>query len=458
VLLATGAIATGGLAAGAAAQNWFSRTFLGAGKSAEPASASAPAPVPPPPLAYDRRLTAAVRMMAGVVPEPGDPVVDALVATEAFRQHQAWMREQFAPVRARLAAMERWRDQTLRVPDAANRTLLYPFSGPDFLNAYAMFPQHARYVFFSLERPSEISDLAQKTPAQLAELLESLRAALRDIFERNYFITSYMSRQLTAPRLRGTLPLIGTMMALYGRVIVSVEPVDLFPDLTEAYARPGARRPAIPMRGVRVVFGDPVTRRTQQLHYFSLDATDRALQFYPGFTGWLAAQGPATAMVKSASYLLHDRQFSQVRDTLLATADVLLQDDTGVPFRVLRQAGWKVQLFGEYRYPLPSLAYGYQRDLQAAYEQAGRLPPLTFPFGYHWREGGAGSGLMIATRAPGKPAAGIPPGGSTPSGAPAGPTPTAPAGPSVPATPSPTAPTAPSAPAAPAAAAPSAPQ
>lgn len=429
--MATAAVGAGGLAAGAAAQNWFSRTFLGAGKAPEPA----PAAAPPPPLAFDRRLTAAVQVMAGIAPEPGDPVVDALVATEAFRQHQAWMREQFAPVRARLAAMERWRDQTLRIPEAGHRTLLYPFSGPDFLNAYAMFPQHARYVFFSLERPSELPDLAQKSPAQLAEMLESLRAALRDIFERNYFITSYMSRQLTAPRLRGTLPLIGTMMALYGRVIVSAETVDLFPELTESYARPGARRPAIPMRGVRVVFGDPATRRTQQLHYFSLDATDRALQFYPGFTGWLAAQGPATAMVKSASYLLHDRQFSQVRDTLLATADVLLQDDTGVPFRVLRQAGWQVQLFGEYRYPLPSLAYGFQRDLQAAYEKAGRLPPLTFPFGYHWREGGAGSGLMIATRGAGKPAAGTPPGSLSPATGPAPASPAAPAGASAPTVP-----------------------
>ncbi len=444
-LIATAAVATGGLAAGAAAQNWFSRTFLGAGKAAEPTAVAAPPP--PPPLAYDRRLTAAVQMMAGITPEPGDPAVDALVATEAFRQHRTWMREQFAPVRARLTAMERWREQTVRVPDAANRTLLYPFSGPDFLNAYAMFPQHARYVFFSLERPSELPDLATKTPAQFAELFESLRGALRDIFERNYFITSYMSRQLTAPRLRGTLPLIGTMMALYGRVIVSAEAVDLFPDLTESYSRPSARRPAIPMRGVRVVFGDPATRRTQQLHYFSLDATDRALQFYPGFTGWLAAQGPATAMVKSASYLLHDRQFSQVRDTLVTTADFLLQDDTGVPFRVLRQSGWQVQLFGEYRYPLPSLAYGYQRDLQAAYEQAGRLPPLTFPFGYHWREGGAGSGLMIATRAPRSPAAAEP--GTAPSTVPsAAPPANAPPNPS--ATPGAAAPAAPaSGPAAP---------
>ena len=349
---------------------------------------------------FDRRLTAAAQLMAGITPQSGDPVVDRLAALDAFREHQEWMRDQWGPVRARLDAMEQWRNQNVQVADPRSRTLLYPFSGPDFLNAYALFPNHARYVFFSLERPSNLPDMATKNAAEFAQLLASVRDALRDIFERNYFITSYMSRQLTAPRLRGTVPIIAVMMALNNRHLVSVEPVDLFPELTAVYAQPGVKRPRMPLRGVRMVFFDPATRNTQQLHYFSLDATDRALVYYPGFTAWLAKQGPATALVKSASYLLHDRQFSQVRDTLLATADMVLQDDTGVPFRVLRQAGWNVQLFGEYRKPIPALAYGFQRDLQESYLRLDNPLRLPFPFGYHWREGGAGSGLQIATRAP----------------------------------------------------------
>jgi hypothetical protein len=368
-----------------------------------------PASLSPLPQA-DRRLTAAAQLMAGITPAPGDPVIDRFVGQEAFRSHQAWMREQWTPVRARLSAMETWRDQNIRVPDARNRTMLYPFSGPDFLNAYALFPTHARYVFFSLERPSELPDLATKTPQQFAELLVSVRDALRDIFERNYFITSFMSRQLTAPRLRGTVPVIAVMMALNNRHIVSVEPVDLFPELTAAYADPNAKRPRMPLRGMRIVFMDPDTRTTQSLQYFSLDATDRALVFYPEFTAWLTRQGPATALVKSASYLLHDRQFLQVREALLSTADTVVQDDTGVPYRVLRQAGWNVQMFGEYRKPIPALAYGYQRDLQESFIKNGNPARLPFPFGYHWREGGAGSGLLIATRsatAAGTPAAAV---------------------------------------------------
>ncbi len=356
-----------------------------------------PASLAPLPQA-DRRLTAAAQLMAGITPAPGDPVIDRFVSLDVFKSHQAWMREQWAPVRARLSAMETWRDQNISVPDARNRTMLYPFSGPDFLNAYALFPTHARYVFFSLERPSELPDMATKTPQEFAELLASVRDALRDIFERNYFITSFMSRQLTAPRLRGTVPVIAVMMALNNRHIVSAEPVDLFPELTAAYADPAAKRPRMPLRGMRIVFMDPATRTTQSLQYFSLDATDRALVFYPEFTTWLTRQGPATALVKSASYLLHDRQFLQVREALLSTADTVVQDDTGVPYRVLRQAGWDVRLFGEYRKPIPALAYGFQRDLQESFIKNGNPARLPFPFGYHWREGGAGSGLLIATR------------------------------------------------------------
>jgi hypothetical protein len=57
-----------------------------------------------------------------------------------------------------------------------------------------------------------------------------------------------------------------------------------------------------------------------------------------------------------------------------------------------------VQLYGEYRKPIPALAYGYQRDLQESFIKNGNPARLPFPFGYHWREGGAGSGLLIATR------------------------------------------------------------
>ena len=54
-----------------------------------------------------------------------------------------------------------------------------------------------------------------------------------------------MTKQLTTPWLRGSVPVMTTMMALMNRRIVRIEPLDLFPDLTQAYDAPEAKRPRV---------------------------------------------------------------------------------------------------------------------------------------------------------------------------------------------------------------------
>ena len=105
----------------------------------------------------------------------------------------------------------------------------------------------------------------------------------------------------------------------------------------------------------------------------------------------------ATALLKSASYLLHDPQFDKTRKMILDTADFVLQDDTGIPYRFLGQSPWHVRLYGRYNRPMiKGLRYGYQNDLETAYKARSDLQELPFPFGYNWR--GKQSGLIIATR------------------------------------------------------------
>jgi hypothetical protein len=342
------------------------------------------------------RPTATAQLLAGIAPAPGDPLVERLVALEGWKEQRQWMESQWSQVRERLAAIEQWRAQEVRMHGAQNKTLLYPFSGPDFLNAYALAPDHARYIFFGLERPGNLPALESLTDQQFLELLQDARGALRDIFQRNYFITSYMTKQLTTPRITGTIPVIATMMALMNLRIVKIESVDLFPELTRAYEKPGANRPRKLLRGARIEFVNPQRGTPQQLYYFSLDATDRALEFYPGFLDWMGRNQPATALLKSASYLLHDSQFSKTRAMLLASADIVIQDDTGIPYRLLARSPWQVRLYGKYAKPIEPLQYGYQPDLEAAYGAQPDAPILPFSFGYHWRS--QQSGLLIATR------------------------------------------------------------
>ena len=346
---------------------------------------------------FNRRATATAQIMAGISPVGGEPALERLTKLDAFAEHQKWMAAQWGQVRGRISAIQNWRSQEVKIPGASQKTLLYPFSGPDFLNAYALFPEHSQYIFFSLERPSSLPDLESVTPVQFGKLLEDVRNAFRDIFQRNYFITDYMNKQLTTPWIRGTVPVMATMMVLMNQRIVRIEPVDLFPELTRAYeARDTVKHPRMIMRGTRIVFASASGGAQQQLYYFSLDATDKALEFYPGFLEWVGQHRPASALLKSASYLLHDNQFEKTRNMILAAADYVVQDDTGIPYRFLHQAPWQVRLYGRYNKPIKSLRYGYQADLEGAYKEKRELAELPFPFGYHWR--GKQSGLMIANR------------------------------------------------------------
>jgi hypothetical protein len=345
---------------------------------------------------FNRRATATAQILGGIVANPIEPALKKFVESDAFKEHSQWMTSNWNQVKGRVQTMDMWRSQEIKLAAAQRKNLLYPFSGPDFLNAYTFFPEHRRYIFFSLERPGALPDLESVTPVQFAKLLQDVRSAFRDIFERNYFITSYMTKQLTTPWIRGTVPVMAIMMALMNRRIVRIEPLDLFPDLTVGYDAPEAKRPRVLMRAVRIEFAHPNSTGTQQLYYVSLDATDKALEFYPDFLAWIGQYKPATVLLKSASYLLHDNQFAKTRTTLLEAADIVVQDDTGIPYRFISQNPWQVKLYGRYNRPIRPMTYGYQKDLETAYNSRAEHIPLPFPFGYHWR--GQQSGLIVAHR------------------------------------------------------------
>ncbi len=406
--------------------------------STAPASVSGAAPLAQAATSGPISPNTIAQVLAGVTPPAGHPVVDRLVATPEWKEHREWAQSRWLEVNRRLDAMRTWRDAELRIPDAAQRTLLYPFSGPDFLNADALFPTHPKLVFFSLERAGTLPDIAKLDHAQFARMLGDVRHALSDIFERNYFITSYMTTQLTKPQLRGTVPVIALMMALTGQRILSIEPIDPFPALTAQYNAPPAPRPdpkareassaagdasgatdapsgantvkaeaparavgrpRVPLSGARIVFAKP-GGPNRTLDYYGLDATDKELRWYPQFLEMALGGGqPSTALIKSASYLLHDQQFAGTRSAIMKAADIIVQDDTGVPLRFLKSAGYTVDLYGMYMIPIKPMTYATQPDLEVAYREAGsKVKPIDFPFGYHGKSGK--SGLILARRKP----------------------------------------------------------
>src|SRR5262245_11408720 len=86
----------------------------------------------------DPRITSTARLLAGVnsAYEPHAHVA----SLDAWQKHRATLAPQWERLRReRLSVIEGWRDQVLGTELGRCRTLLYPFSGPDFLNAYLLF-------------------------------------------------------------------------------------------------------------------------------------------------------------------------------------------------------------------------------------------------------------------------------------------------------------------------------
>ncbi len=351
------------------------------------------------------RVNSAARLLAGLPPTyPGH---FDLAESRAWKEHSAAMREAWSKVIAgRVTAMTAWRNTAIESACPAGKTLLYPFSGPDFFNAYWMFPACENYVLFGLEHIGDLPGLDNAGERDLGRLFGDVRASVSDLLDRNYFITENMSRQLRTSQLRGVVPLLIIPMALSGVEILRIVPHNLshlqreraVPAAAEsaksagtpvatgaARTKAAGQRPMRQMRGITIEFRTRGSARVQRLHYFTLDATDAGLAHYPEFIDYLNGLAPTSTFMKAASYLLHSRKFRKLSQTLLEVSDFLVQDDTGLPYKLLRSQQWDMRLYGAYSTPIPPFERAFQPMLDRDY-RANRPDPLPFDFGYNYSD------------------------------------------------------------------------
>jgi len=335
------------------------------------------------------RVNSTARLLAGLAPwYPGHY---AFAQTDAWREHSALMQAAWSQLRAgRVAAIGAWRNEQIPANCAGNKTLLYPFSGPDFFNAFWLFPDCDNYVMFGLEHIGDVPDVDAMSERDFNRLLLDVRSATADVFMRNYFITENMTRQLHTPQLRGVVPLITISMALSGAEILRMTPQGL--GRSSSAASPGAPSPESPKlvslrkpRGIAIDFRVPGSPAVKRLIYYSVDVTDASMGKYPEFLAYLRKFEPSTMLLKSASYLLHSHDFSRLRQTLLDVSGFLVQDDSGLPYRMLVTQGWQVRLHGSYAVPIPPFERAFQPALHAAY-QVEHPDSLPFAFGYSFQD------------------------------------------------------------------------
>ena len=321
------------------------------------------------------------RFLAGLPPSTSSPLV-ALTKDPAWLSHARYFDSVFASEEnANLSKVRQFSKEYLT---DKQDTMLYMFSGPDFLYATSFFPNASTYVLAGLEPVGAIPDLTRLSPWVINGELRNLEISMRSLFNYSFFITQNMKTQLREGPAYGTLPILYVFLARTGKSVHEFNLVSLDEQgnlqIADALA-PDHVAPRSAASGVKIVFSDG-TGPKQTLYYFSTNLADGSFE-RSGFLAFLAKQGPADSLLKSASYLLHKPHFSGVRKLLLDRSATIVQDDSGIPLTYLETKRWRLRAFGHYAGPISMFSGFYQPRMAALFQGAN---PIEFGIGYRWRK------------------------------------------------------------------------
>jgi hypothetical protein len=332
-------------------------------------------------IKFDRTFNDYALFISGIPAKTGS-VLGNTDSNAAFKEHNDAFGKRWDEMeKNRLSLMRKWAGEEIHNRVNKNLNTFYPFSGPDFLHVYQIFPHSKKYMFLANEPVGDVPDLKSMNEKDRAEYLKSIAASLGDIFKRSYFITGRMMSQI--PRVKGVIPVFMVFMARNNCEIINIEKIQLNKDAKTA-TRAGAATNGL-LEGVRFTFrpaGNKTDVRT--LEYFCCDVSDDGLTKTPELLSYITAYGKSNTFVKAASYLMHYGTFSKIREKTKEISAGILEDDTGIPLRYLE--GFKPVLFGKYVKPIEDFSGVYQADLDKLYnDKSAEVRPLPFSLGYHWK-------------------------------------------------------------------------
>jgi APA family basic amino acid/polyamine antiporter len=318
------------------------------------------------------------KLLAGMMPASESPLA-AFTRDASWQRHASYFDAIFGALdRRQLARIRVWSQDKLAKHQPV---LLYMFSGPDFLYADAFFSDASTVVLSALEPVGQIPDVASLRPAALSRTLGNIEAAMKSLVTLSFFRTKDMKTQLAGGGggVNGTLPILYVFLARTGKVIQSVELVNLDAQGAVIPAEPHARTGA---HGVKIDYAS-ADGRMHTVYYFETNLDNDGAK-NSGFLNFCEQLGPADTFLKSASYLLHQGGFTVVRDFLLKRGGMVLQDDSGVPLRQFDRDKWQLHPFGRYVGPIEIFAQFYQAPLVKLFREGGAMP-IDFGIGYRWR-------------------------------------------------------------------------
>jgi hypothetical protein len=247
-----------------------------------------------------------------------------------------------------------------------------------------------------LEPPGTLPSFKQLATKNLEGFLAATRETLASELDRSFFITREMDAQFRGQVTDGLCLPILELLARSGYTVLGFRYVRLddsgkIVERAADYHAPGR----IGNKGVEIEIRKDDDQSVHKMFYFSVNLADPRLKENRPFLSFLSTLQGATTFLKATSYMLHQPEFSLIRERVLAVSSAVLQDDSGIPYHFYLTPAWRVQLYGDYVEPYGSFRPLAEADLRNAYLTQ-KPKPLPFRIGYGFRK--IPSNLLFATR------------------------------------------------------------
>ena len=348
---------------------------------------------------YDRYFNDIARFIAGLEQTKGSTLLqfDTLTAAIEYRQS---IGEFFKKLEANnLSKMRIFSDNELKDIRKDSLMLFYPFSGPDFINSDALFPDAFNTIMLGLEPVGGVPNISDANNEELRTMFKALRISIDSISPLGYFMTNEMNKDFRrVSDLNGTLPIITLFMVRNNFQILNVKKVSISSEgrLVESDPAMDKDDPTDTyISGGMIEYMKINDKRVRKLVYFSHDASDESLARTPQLMKYFNSFKADIAFFKAASYLC--TWMKGMREFTLANAKNIVQDDSGIPLSYFDKSQWDIRFYGKYERTLKVFQKGFfQKDLKEAYETTPNIKPLDFVFGYGVRI--KQSNMLVAKR------------------------------------------------------------
>ena len=256
------------------------------------------------------------------------------------------------------------------------KTLFYPLAGADFAYANAFFKDVDNYILVGLEKPGYLPNYNSFNNAAIENYRSHIFNSLGVSMKSGFFRTNSMRVQFSQKYVNGTLHSLLFYLARAGNKIRKIGHFILKDDAT---LRPTFGTEAMFSPGLDIEYLTE-DNKVKHLYYYSFDLSD-ANPKVDNFFKWVSSFGEHHTMLKAASYLNSRDYFKKTRNYILNSSNLIVQDDSGIPYKYFINGKWNINLFGVYKRVIPLFSSRIQPDMVSAYKDTTKLVTSKLPFG-----------------------------------------------------------------------------